>query len=160
MNSRPFAWAPSQLYWRTKREPNCREDLEAGKQELGHGKQRRLKSAVHTGYSRSQIPFPKAPSHHPAVTSKNTGVPRCHSAVTSKTPTGHIITRLLSSKWPTQPILTRLLFLKRRRYHQSLGAAISKAPTMSSVARRLLLKPRRATSSLGYYPQSGRHNLF
>jgi hypothetical protein len=44
MNSRPFAWAPSQLYWRTEREPNCREDLEAGKQELGHEKQRRLKA--------------------------------------------------------------------------------------------------------------------
>jgi hypothetical protein len=44
MNSRPFSRAPSQLYWRTEREPNCREDLEAGKQELGHGKQRRLKA--------------------------------------------------------------------------------------------------------------------
>jgi hypothetical protein len=44
MNSRPFAWAPSQLYWRTEREPNCREDLEAGKQELGHRKQRQLKA--------------------------------------------------------------------------------------------------------------------
>jgi hypothetical protein len=44
MNSRPFAWAPSQLHWRTDREPNCREDLEAGKQELGRGKQRRLKA--------------------------------------------------------------------------------------------------------------------
>jgi hypothetical protein len=29
---------------RTEREPNCREDLEAEKQELGHGKQRRLKA--------------------------------------------------------------------------------------------------------------------
>jgi hypothetical protein len=44
MNSRLFSWAPSQLHWRTEREPNCREDLEAGKQELGHGKQRRLKA--------------------------------------------------------------------------------------------------------------------
>jgi hypothetical protein len=44
MNSRPFSWAPSQLYWRTERETNWREDLEAGKQELGHGKQRRLKA--------------------------------------------------------------------------------------------------------------------
>jgi hypothetical protein len=44
MNSRPFAWAPSQLHWRTDQEPNCREDLEAGKQELGRGKQRRLKA--------------------------------------------------------------------------------------------------------------------
>jgi hypothetical protein len=44
MKSRPFSWAPSQLYWQTEREPNCREDLEAGKQELGHGKQRRLKA--------------------------------------------------------------------------------------------------------------------
>jgi hypothetical protein len=44
MNSRPFSWAPSQLYWRTEREPNCREDLEVGKQELGHRKKRRLKA--------------------------------------------------------------------------------------------------------------------
>jgi hypothetical protein len=44
MNSRPSAWAPSQLYWRTEPEPNCREDLEAGKQELGHGRQRQLKA--------------------------------------------------------------------------------------------------------------------
>jgi hypothetical protein len=44
MNSRPFVWAPSQLHWRTDREPNCREDLEAGKQELERGKQRRLKA--------------------------------------------------------------------------------------------------------------------
>jgi hypothetical protein len=43
MNLRPFYWAPSQLYWQTEREPNCREDLEVGKQELGHGKQRLLK---------------------------------------------------------------------------------------------------------------------
>jgi hypothetical protein len=44
MNSRPFSWAPSQIYWRTERETNCRKDLEAEKQELGHGKQRRLKA--------------------------------------------------------------------------------------------------------------------
>jgi hypothetical protein len=61
MNSRPFAWAPSQLYWRTEREPNCREDLEAGKQELGHGKQKRLKSVVHMGYSRVRYRFQECP---------------------------------------------------------------------------------------------------
>jgi hypothetical protein len=44
MNLRPFSWAPSQIYWRTERELNCREDLEAEKQELEHGKQRRLKA--------------------------------------------------------------------------------------------------------------------
>jgi hypothetical protein len=43
MNSRPFSWAPSQFCQQTEREPNCREDLEVGRQELGHEKQRRLK---------------------------------------------------------------------------------------------------------------------
>jgi hypothetical protein len=66
------------------------------------------KNPVHMGYSRIRYRFQKAPSHHPAVT--------------SKAPVCRIITRLLSSMWPTQHILTRLLFLKRRRYHHSLGS--------------------------------------
>jgi hypothetical protein len=61
MNSRPFAWAPSQLYWRTEREPNCREDLEAGKQELGHGKQRRLKMQYIWDIPKSDIVSKKRP---------------------------------------------------------------------------------------------------
>jgi hypothetical protein len=44
MNSRLSSWAPSRIYWQTEQELNCREDLEAEKQELGHGKQRRLKA--------------------------------------------------------------------------------------------------------------------
>jgi hypothetical protein len=44
MNSRPSSWAPSQFYRRTEWKTNGREDLEAGKQELGHGKQKRLKA--------------------------------------------------------------------------------------------------------------------
>jgi hypothetical protein len=65
-------------------------------------------SVVHIGYSQVRYRFQKAPSHHPAVT--------------SKTPECHVITRLLSSKCPTQPVLTRLLFLKRRRYHHLLDS--------------------------------------
>jgi hypothetical protein len=129
MNSRLSAWAPSQFYWRTEQEPNCREDLEAGKQELGHGKQRRLK-AQYLWIFPSQIPFQKAPSQHPTVTSKT---PACHVVTRQLLPKhqratlspdghSHIITRLLPSTWPAQPVLIRSLSLKRRRRLQSLGS--------------------------------------
>jgi hypothetical protein len=143
MNSRLSAWAPSQFYWRTEQEPNCRDDLEAGKQELGHGKQRRLK-AQYLWIFPSQIPFQKAPSQHPAVTSKT---PACHVVTRQLLPKhqratlslgsyfqkhkratlspdghSHIITRLLPSTWPVQPVLIRPLSLKRRRRIQSLGS--------------------------------------
>jgi hypothetical protein len=87
-------------------EANCREDSEARKQELGHGKQRRLK-AQHLW----DIPEPdtvsKSAHSAPGGYFQNTGVPRHHPAVISKTPVCHIITRLLSSKWLTQPAIAR-----------------------------------------------------
>jgi hypothetical protein len=134
MNSRLSAWAPSQFYRRTEWETNCRENLKAGKQELGHGKQRRLKAQYLWDIPESDT-VSKSAQSAPDSCSQNTSVPRRHSAVTSKTPVCHIITRLLPSKWPTRPVLTRLLpskwstrpvltrmlFLKHRCCHQSLG---------------------------------------
>jgi hypothetical protein len=52
-----------------------REGLEAGKQELGHGKQRRPKAQYIWGFSRVGYHFQKAPSHHPAVIYKTLA---CH----------------------------------------------------------------------------------
>jgi hypothetical protein len=46
-------------------------------QELGHGKQRRLKAQLLWIFS-SQIPFQKVPSHHPAVISET---PACHVVI-------------------------------------------------------------------------------
>jgi hypothetical protein len=70
-----------------------RECLEAGKQELGHGKQRRPKAQYIWGFSRVGYRFQKAPSHHPAVISKTLA---CH-------------------------VITRRLFLKRWRAMSSPG---------------------------------------
>jgi hypothetical protein len=52
-----------------------REGLEAGKQELGHGKQRRLNAQYIWGFSRVGYRFQKAPSRHPTVISKTLA---CH----------------------------------------------------------------------------------
>ena len=71
----------------------------------------------------SQIPFPKAPSQHPADT--------------SKTPACHVVTRLLSSKVADTA--------------RSNSGVISKTPTLSPVARHLSLKCRRCLQSLGGY---------
>jgi hypothetical protein len=81
MNSRPSSWAPSQLYWRTEREPNCREDLEAGKQELGHRKQRRLKAQYLWDIYESDA-VSKSTESAPGSYFQNTGVPHHHSAIT------------------------------------------------------------------------------
>jgi hypothetical protein len=78
-------------------EASSREDSGAGMQELGHGKQRRLKAQLLWIFS-GQIPFQKVPSHHPAVISET---PACHVDIWQlfpKKPTYHFITRLLSSK--------------------------------------------------------------
>jgi hypothetical protein len=148
MNSRLSAWAPSQFYRRTEWETNCRENLKAGKQELGHGKQRRPKAQYlwdipePDTVSKSTQSAPdscsqntSAPRHHSAVTSKTPGVPHHHSAVTlkvadtdrsnsvviSKTPMLSSIAWHLPLKVPMMPSVARLLFLKHRRCPQSLG---------------------------------------
>jgi hypothetical protein len=136
MNSRLSAWAPSQFYWRTEQEPNCREDLEAGKQELGHGKQRRLKAQYLW-----DIPEPdtvsKSAQSAPGSYLQNTSVPRCHPAVTSKTPACHIVTRR------SLPHHHSAITLNMAGAARSNSAIISKTPMLPSVARQLSLKLRR-----------------
>jgi hypothetical protein len=83
-----------------------KEGLDAEKQELGHGKQRRATMQYIWGFPRPDTVFRK----RPVITRRlflNTGVPCHHSAAIPKR--------------PTRPVLTRLLPLKRRRHHQSLG---------------------------------------
>jgi hypothetical protein len=73
------------------------------KQELGHGKQRRLK-AQHLW----DIPEPdtvsKSAQSAPGDYFQNAGVPRHHPAVISKTPVRHIITRLFPQSGPRSPL--------------------------------------------------------
>jgi hypothetical protein len=144
MNSRLSAWAPSQFYWRTEQEPNCRKDLEAGKQELGHGKQRRLKAQYLW-----DIPEPdtvsKSAQSAPGSYLQNTSVPRCHSAVTSKTPACHIVTRRLL------PHHHSAITLSMAGTARSNSAVISKTSMLPSIARRLPLTRRRRLQSLGSY---------
>jgi hypothetical protein len=144
MNSRLSAWAPSQFYWRTEQEPNCRKDLEAGKQELGHGKQRRLKAQYLW-----DIPEPdtvsKSAQSVPDSYLQNTSVPCCHSAVTSKTPACHIVTRRLL------PHHHSAITLSMAGATRSNSTVISKTPTSRSVARRLPLTRRRRLQSLDSY---------
>jgi hypothetical protein len=144
MNSRLSAWAPSQFYRRMEQESNCREDLEAGKQELGHGKQRRLKAQYLW-----DIPEPdtvsKSAQSAPGSYLQNTSVPRCHSAVTSKTPACHIVTRR------SLPHHHSAITLNMASAARSNSAVISKTPMLPSVARRLPLTCRRRLQSLGSY---------
>jgi hypothetical protein len=85
-----------------------REDLEAGKQELGHGKHRRLKAQRIW-----DLPGPDTVSKkRPVITRR----------LFLKALVRHIITRLLPSKWPTSPSVARQLSLKRRRRLQPLGS--------------------------------------
>jgi hypothetical protein len=69
---------------------NGREDSEAEKQELGHGKQRRLKAQLLWDILE--------PDNVSKSAQSAPSVPRGHPAVISKKPTRHLITRLSSSK--------------------------------------------------------------
>jgi hypothetical protein len=81
-------------------EASGREDLEAGMQELAHGKQRRLKAQLLWDILEPDT-VSKSAQSSPDGYFQNPGVPRHHPTVISKTPVRHIITRLLSSKWLT-----------------------------------------------------------
>jgi hypothetical protein len=99
-----------------------KESLDAEKQELGHGKQRRATMQYIWGFFQARYRFQKASSHHPTVISKKTLA--CHvitQLLFLKKLACHVITRPLFPKRPTRPVLTRLLPLKRRRHRQSLG---------------------------------------
>jgi hypothetical protein len=89
-----------------------KEGLDAEKQELGHGKQRRAMAQCIRGFPRAGRRSQKAPSQHLAVISKNAGMSCHHPAVISKTRACHVITRPLSPKWPTRPILNSAVISK------------------------------------------------
>jgi hypothetical protein len=84
-----------------------KECLDAEKQELGHGKQRRATMQYIWGF-----PGPDTVSRkRPVITRR----------LFLKMLACHFITRLLFPKRPTWPVLTRLLPLKRRHHNKSLG---------------------------------------
>jgi hypothetical protein len=106
MSSRSSSWVPSRFYQRAERKANGGEDSEAEKQELGHGKQRRLKAQLlwdilepHT-VSKSAQPSPGGYFQNP-------NMPRGNPAVVSRTPVRHFITRPSPSKWLARPAITR-----------------------------------------------------
>jgi hypothetical protein len=78
-------------------EASSREDSGAGMQELGHGKQRRLKAQLLWIFS-GQIPFQKVPNHH--------------SAVISKTPACHVVIRRIFQKKTDAPPHHSVIFFK------------------------------------------------
>jgi hypothetical protein len=106
MNSRSSSWAPSRFYQRAEWEANSREDSEARKQELGHGKQRRLK-AQHLWDILEPDTVSKSAQSSPDGYFQNPSVPRGNPAVISRTPVRHLITRPSSSKWLARPAITR-----------------------------------------------------
>ena len=83
----------------TEQEASGREDSDAEMQELGHGKQRRLKARLLRDILEPDTLFKKkVPSHHPAVIAE---IPVCHVDIRQlfpREPTRHLITRLFSSK--------------------------------------------------------------
>jgi hypothetical protein len=106
MNSRSSSWAPSRFYQQAEWEANSREDSEARKQELGHGKQRRLK-AQHLWDILEPDTVSKSAQSSPGGYFQNPSAPRGHPTVISRTPVRHLITRPSSSKWLARPAITR-----------------------------------------------------
>jgi hypothetical protein len=97
-----------------------REDLEAGKQELGHGKQRRLKAQNIWDLPGSDTVSEKRPvitrrlllKRRRAMSSpggyfESTGVPHHHSAITFKVADAARFNSAVISKTPTLPSFTR-----------------------------------------------------
>jgi hypothetical protein len=133
-NSRPSSMAPSRFYRRAEWEANCREDSEARKQELGHGKQRRLKA-----HHLWDIPEPDTvskkrpvstrrllPKHWRATSShgsyfQNTGAPHHHSAIILKVAHAARYRSALPLKRWRRPQVARQLTLKLRHSVKSLG---------------------------------------
>jgi hypothetical protein len=98
-----------------------KEGLEAEKQELGHGKQRRATMQYTWGFPGPDTVSRKRPVITRRLFFKKAGVPCHHSAVISKTADATRSNSAVTSKTPTSQSITRPLPLKRRHCHQSLG---------------------------------------
>jgi hypothetical protein len=136
MNSRSSSWAPSRFYQRAEWEANSREDSEARKQELGHGKQRRLKAQRLWDILEPDT-VSKSVQSSPGGYFQNPSVPRGHPAVISKTPVRHLITRPSSSKWLARPAITRRC-LQNTDFVFSRSALPLKCRRRPPVSRRCL----------------------
>jgi hypothetical protein len=105
-SSQSSSWVPSRFYQRAERKANGREDSEAEKQELGHGKQRRLKVQLLWDILEPDT-ISKSAQSSPGGYFQNPSMPRGNPAVISRTPVRHLITRPSSSKWLARPAITR-----------------------------------------------------
>jgi hypothetical protein len=106
VNLRSSSWAPSRFYQRAEWGASSREDSEARKQELGHGKQRWLK-AQHLWDILEPDTVSKSAQSSPDGYFQNPSVPRGNPAIISRTPVRHLITRSSSSKWLARPAIAR-----------------------------------------------------
>jgi hypothetical protein len=146
-SSRSSSWVPSRFYQRAERKANDREDSEAEKEELGHGKQRRLKAQLLWDILEPDT-ISKSAQSSPGGYFQNPSMPRGNPAVISRTPVRHLITRPSSSKLARTACYHSALPPKRRFRVQSPGitsksanvafqsvGVASKTPTSRSVAR-------------------------
>jgi hypothetical protein len=108
-SSQSSSWVPSRFHQRAKWEANDREDSEAGKQELGHGKQRRLKAQLLWDILEPDT-VSKSAQSSPGGYFQNPSMPRGTPTVISRTLVRHLITRPSSSKWLARPAITRCCF--------------------------------------------------
>jgi hypothetical protein len=136
MNLRSSSWAPSRFYQRAEWGASSREDSEARKQELGHGKQRRLK-AQHLWDILEPDTVSKSAQSSPSGYFQNPSVPRGNPAIISRTPVRHLITRPSSSKWLARPAINRRC-LQNADFEFSRSALPLKCRCCPSVSRRCL----------------------
>jgi hypothetical protein len=146
-SSRSSSWVPSRFYQRAEWEANGREDSEAGKQELGHGKQRRLKAQLLWDILEPDT-VSKSAHSSPGGYFQNPSMPRGNPAVISRTPGRHLITRPSSSKWLARPAITRRC-LQNTDFVFSRSALPLKMPTSPSSRSALPPKRRLRVQSLG-----------
>jgi hypothetical protein len=137
-SSRSSSWVPSRFYQRAGWEANGREDSEAGKQELGHRKQRRLK-AQHLWDILEPDTVSKSAQSSPGGYLQNTGAPPHHSTIILEVARAacyhsalppkrrfRVQSLGIASKTPTSPSSHSVLPLKRCYRIQSLGVASKK----------------------------------
>jgi hypothetical protein len=147
MSSRSSSWVPSRFYQRAERKANGREDSEAEKQELGHGKQRRLKAQLLWDILEPDT-VSKSAQSSPGGYFQNPSMPRGNPAVISRTPARHLITRPSSSNWLARPAITRRC-LQNADFVFSRPTLPLKVPTSPSSRSALPPKHRLHVQSLG-----------
>jgi hypothetical protein len=119
-----------------EQEASGRENSDVEMQELGHGKQRRLKARLLRDILEPDT-FSKVPSHHPAVISE---IPACHVDIQQlfpRKPMCHLITRSFSSKKLEKLAITRRC-LQNADHVLNRSALPLKCRRRPSITRRCL----------------------